>query len=205
MTAKGGKEAALAQMDGSGKAADMQADAPRRCSRRFVPDAERYVRIRLATSVLRETMDQFRQKNQGPILELASRSFARLTLGSFCGLRVELNDRSDPVLWGVRSGATTVALEGMSDGTSDQLFLALRIASLEHYFRDHPPIPFVVDDILIKFDDDRAVAALEALHELASHTQVVMFTHHQHLLDLATKRLPAGACSVSRVALPAAP
>ncbi len=204
LTAKGGKEAALAQMDGSGKAADMQADAEALLAQ-IRSDAERYVRLKLATSVLREAMEQFRQKNQGPILELASQLFARLTLGSFCGLRVELNDRGDPVLWGVRSGATTVPLEGMSDGTSDQLFLALRIASLEHYFRDHPPIPFVVDDILIKFDDDRAVAALEALHELAGHTQVVMFTHHQHLLDLATTRLPAGACSVSRVALPAAP
>ena len=204
LTATGGKEAALALMDGSGKAADAQADAEALLAQ-IRSDAERYVRLRLATSVLRETMKQFREKNQGPILEVASRVFARLTLGSFCGLRVELNDEGAPVLLGVRNGATTVPLEGMSDGTSDQLFLALRVASLENYFRDHPPIPFVVDDILIKFDDDRAVAALETLHDLARHTQVVMFTHHQHVLDLATQRLPEGACSVSRVALPASP
>jgi uncharacterized protein YhaN len=189
LTATGGKETALALMDGSGKAADAQAEAEALLAQ-VRSDAERYVRLKLATSVLREAMEQFRQKNQGPILELASRIFARLTLGSFCGLRVELNDQGTPVLLGVRNGAVTVPLEGMSDGTSDQLFLALRIASLEHYFRDHSPIPFVVDDILIKFDDDRAVAALETLHDLARHTQVVMFTHHRHLLDLAMQRLP---------------
>ena len=204
LTATGAKVAELARRDGSGKAADAQADAEALLAQ-IRSDAERYVRLKLATSVLRETMEEFRKKNQGPILKVASRVFARLTLGSFCGLRVELNDQGAPVLWGVRSGATTVPLEGMSDGTSDQLFLALRIASLENYFRDHPPIPFVVDDILIKFDDDRAVAALETLHDLARHTQVVIFTHHRHLLDLAMQRLPEGACSVSRVALPASP
>ena len=204
LTAAGGKETALALMDGSGKAADAQAEAEALLAQ-VRADAERYVRLKLAASVLRETMEQFRQKNQGPILELASRVFTRLTLGSFCGLRVELNDQGAPTLLGVRTGATTVPLDGMSDGTSDQLFLALRIASLENYFRDHAPMPFVVDDILIKFDDDRAVAALETLHELAQHTQVVMFTHHRHLLDLAMQRLPEGACSVSHVALPASP
>ena len=204
LTATGGKETALALMDGSGKAADAQAEVEALLAQ-IRADAERYVRLKLATGVLRETMEQFRQKNQGPILELASRIFSRLTLGSFCSLRVELNDSGAPALLGVRNGAETVPLEGMSEGTSDQLFLALRIASLENYFRDHPPIPFVVDDILIKFDDDRAVAALETLHELSRHTQVVMFTHHRHLLDLATQRLPEGACSISSVALPAAP
>ena len=48
----------------------------------------------------------------------------------------------------------------MSDGTADQLYLALRLASLETYLDDHEPIPLVVDDILVNFDDARALAAL---------------------------------------------
>lgn len=204
LTAIGGQNTELERMDGSGKAADAQAEAEALLAQ-VRADAERYVRLKLAMRVLRDTTEQFRQKNQGPILELASRLFARLTLGSFCGLRVELDDQAEPSLLGVRTGANAVPLSGMSDGTSDQLFLALRIASLEIYFRDHAPIPFIVDDILIKFDDDRSIAALETLHELAQHTQVVMFTHHQHLLDIAESRLPAGACTIARVGLPEAP
>jgi uncharacterized protein YhaN len=51
-------------------------------------------------------------------------------------------------------------------------------------------MPFVVDDILIKFDNDRAAAALQALAELSQKTQVIFFTHHRHLVELAAKRMP---------------
>ena len=79
---------------------------------------------------------------------------------------------------------------GMSDGTADQLYLALRLAGLEHYLEANEPMPFIVDDILIKFDNDRAAAALQALAELSHQTQVIFFTHHRHLVDLAAKNLP---------------
>jgi len=89
----------------------------------------------------------------------------------------------------------------MSDGTCDQLYLALRLASLEMYVREHRPIPFIVDDILINFDDGRAIAALKALAQLARHTQVIFFTHHEHLLEVARKALGA---PISGVTLPVA-
>jgi len=37
--------------------------------------------------------------------------------------------------------------------------LALRLASLESWLQSHEPIPFIVDDILLNFDDGRAIAA----------------------------------------------
>jgi len=77
----------------------------------------------------------------------------------------------------------------MSDGSCDQLYLALRLASLEAYLDTHEPMPFIVDDILLNFDNDRAVAALKALAELSRHTQVIFFTHHEHLVEIAKKCL----------------
>jgi uncharacterized protein YhaN len=77
----------------------------------------------------------------------------------------------------------------MSEGARDQLYLALRLATLETYLAKHEPIPFVVDDILIKFDDDRSVAALKALARLSELTQVIFFTHHDHLVELAKQNL----------------
>jgi uncharacterized protein YhaN len=73
----------------------------------------------------------------------------------------------------------------MSDGTCDQFYLALRIASLEHYFTAHEPVPFIVDDVLLNFDDARAAAAIAALDTLSARTQVIFFTHHKHLVELA--------------------
>ena len=51
--------------------------------------------------------------------------------------------------------------------------------------RARRPAPFVADDILLDFDDARARAALEALVELSRHVQVIVLTHHPHLLQVA--------------------
>lgn len=154
-------------------------------------DVEHYARLRIAGRVLTLAMERFREKSQGPILRKASELFNRITCGSFEGLRAEQGPDGHPVLVGVRQqGKEAVAVEGMSDGTADQLFLSLRLAGLDHYLDANEPMPFIVDDILIKFDDARAAAALQALAELSGRTQVIFFTHHRHLAELASRDLP---------------
>jgi uncharacterized protein YhaN len=88
----------------------------------------------------------------------------------------------------------------MSDGTTDQLYFALRIAAIEDYLDHAEPMPFIADDLFINFDDKRAAAGFRVLNELGKKTQVLFFTHHEHLLDVARKTLGA---SVSMIALPA--
>ena len=80
----------------------------------------------------------------------------------------------------------------MSAGTRDQLYLALRLASLEKYMETAEPMPFIVDDVLVDFDDRRTEAALQALAGLAGKTQVILFTHHSQLVGQA-QRLRAAA------------
>jgi len=46
-------------------------------------------------------------------------------------------------------------------------------------------MPFVVDDILIGFDDNRTRVCLEVLAELSTSIQVLLFTHHRRVLELA--------------------
>ena len=73
----------------------------------------------------------------------------------------------------------------MSEGTRDQLFLALRLALVERYVSDAEPLPFIADDLLVNFDDERAGEALRVLSALSENTQVMLYTHHPHLLDVA--------------------
>jgi uncharacterized protein YhaN len=87
----------------------------------------------------------------------------------------------------------------MSDGACDQLYLALRVASLETWLERHEPVPFIVDDILISFDNDRSAATLEVLAELSCRTQVIFFTHHEHLVEIARQRVPEAALFVHRL------
>jgi len=80
----------------------------------------------------------------------------------------------------------------MSDGTCDQLYLALRLAAIEQFTRRAEPLPLLVDDILIRFDDERARETLAVLGELSQQHQVIFFTHHQRLGQLADEVLGAG-------------
>jgi uncharacterized protein YhaN len=83
-------------------------------------------------------------------------------------LETDDNAQDQPVWIGVRADGQRVDVRDMSDGTRDQLYLALRLASLEQYLVHNEPLPLVVDDILIQFDDRRAEAALRLLAELST-------------------------------------
>jgi len=157
---------------------------------RLQVDARDYARKKLAAVLLRRAMERYRERGQGPLVRRASELFAELTLGSFAGLRAEFDDDGRPVLIGVRPGRNrTTPIEGMSTGTRDQLYLALRLASLEEDFRGQEPLPFIVDDILIQFDDARAAGALRVLARIAERVQVIFFTHHAHLRNIARTTL----------------
>lgn len=182
---------ALQSMDGGGAAALAEEEAQELLAR-ISAHSEQYARLKLAGVLLRKAIERYRDKNEGPVVSRASQLFALLTLGSFSGMKTEFDEKGKPILVGLRPDKTLVPVEGMSDGTRDQLYLALRLASLEMHVREQQPIPFIVDDILVNFDDERAAAALRALAELARHTQVIFFTHHEHLLDLAEEQLEEG-------------
>jgi uncharacterized protein YhaN len=181
----GRENAELSRMDGGDRAAVI-AEEMQSILGGLERDVEQYARLKIATRILSLAIERFREKSQGPILKRASNRFSRITCGSFEGVRADHNPDGNPVLVGVRLGGKgIVPVEGMSDGTADQLYLALRLAGIEHYLDGNEPMPFIVDDILIKFDDSRAAAALQALAEISAKTQVIFFTHHRHLVELA--------------------
>lgn len=151
-------------------------------------DAHRYLRLQLAMHLLRAQIERFRRESQGPLLARASELFRRATAESFDRLGTGFAGDDTPVLVGLR-GDTEVVVEGMSDGTRDQLYLALRIAAIERHLAHHEPMPMVLDDLLMTFDDRRCLAILPILRELAEQTQVLLFTHHRHLGELAREAL----------------
>jgi len=44
-----------------------------------------------------------------------------------------------------------------------------------------------VDDVFVDFDDKRAAAAIEVLGTLSRKVQVIMLTHHEHLVEVARR------------------
>jgi uncharacterized protein YhaN len=57
----------------------------------------------------------------------------------------------------------------------------------------------VLDDVLIHADDERARAALEVLGEVSRRIQVLFFTHHRRIVELATGALPKESLRVHRL------
>ncbi|WP_395699364.1 AAA family ATPase [Aquabacterium sp.] len=146
--------------------------------------AERYVTVATAARLLRWAIDRYRERKQGPLLQRAGALFAQLTLGSFSRLVPDF-EVTPPRLIALRPSGERVDIGGLSEGTRDQLFLALRLAALEMHIAADRPLPFIADDLFVNFHDSRSRAGLAALGELARKTQVIFLTHHAHLVDVA--------------------
>jgi len=170
--------------DGSAVAANASEEAEQQLAT-MVSGVEQYLRLQIAALILEQRIEDYRKKNQAPVLARAGELFSKLTVGSYANLRDELDESGKPILLGVRPDDVEVYVDGMSDGTRDQLYLSLRLATIEQHLSKGEPMPFVVDDILIGFDDNRTKVCLEVLAELALSTQVLLFTHHRRVLELA--------------------
>jgi uncharacterized protein YhaN len=159
------------------------------------------VRLRLAQTLLRAGIDRFRRQQQGPLLGRAGALFARLTEDRYHRLSVEETETGQLFIVAVRPDRSECPADRLSDGTRDQLYLALRLAAIESYAVRTEPLPFIADDLLVNFDDRRARAALRVLAEFGTVTQTILFTHHSHIAELAEPalvslhRLPEEAAS----------
>jgi uncharacterized protein YhaN len=60
-----------------------------------------------------------------------------------------------------------------SDGTVDQLYLALRLAVSQELM---PGAPMILDDALVRFDEERMKAALDLLKEESAERQIILFS-----------------------------
>ncbi|WP_322101512.1 ATP-binding protein [Paraburkholderia sp. J41] len=189
----------------NGQAGAALAEAKRQEALSAMSDAaEEYLEAATASRLLKWATDRYRDQKQGPMLRRAAEIFNGLTLGEFSRLLVD-TERTPPALHARRNTGQSVEVSGMSEGTRDQLFLALRIAALELQLASKAALPFVADDLFINFDDERAKAGFEALRDLSAKTQVLFLTHHDHLLP-AIREVFGAAVNVvelQRVAAPA--
>lgn len=169
------------------------------CAASLRRDAARFTRLRLAMYLLQSQIERFRKENQGPLLAKSGAVFNKITCGAFSGLGADFNAEDIPVLVGLRPDESKVSIDGMSDGSRDQLYLALRLAALEQHLETHEPIPLILDDLLMTFDNNRAKAILPQLHALAQRTQIFLFTHHEHIVELCRQTLGDGQFQLHRL------
>ncbi|WP_158742039.1 AAA family ATPase [Acidisphaera sp. L21] len=154
---------------------------------------DEYLLLRVASGMLGRALDRV-EESAGPTgVQRIAAAFEAITGGTWT-IRASENARGETTLQAVERAANELPkqIDQLSEGTRDQLYLALRLVAIESHVAAAPPLPFIADDILQTFDDTRAHAAMQALVGLSQHVQVIVLTHHPHLLEIA-KTLPVHA------------
>jgi uncharacterized protein YhaN len=156
-----------------------------RCDRRGDGGrGERHVEAATAAALLRWVIDRHRATAQAPLIERAGAMFAQVTAGAFTGLVLDYADDDDrPLIKGLRSDATRIGVHVMSEGTRDQLYLALRLGAISSRGGSQA-LPVVCDDLLITADDGRAGEMLRVLAAASKGNQIILFSHHEHIVDV---------------------
>ncbi|HUE45604.1 MAG TPA: AAA family ATPase [Aestuariivirgaceae bacterium] len=146
---------------------------------------ETWTGIAAAEKLLSAAIEAYRAQHQNPLLDRVSEAFAVATGNNFLGISLDFDDADSQRIVAVRADGERLGVDALSEGTADQLFLALRIATIEDHARRAQPLPFVADDLFVTFDDTRTKAGLTLLAELGRTTQTIVFTHHQHVVEAA--------------------
>ncbi len=140
---------------------------------------DQWIVIRLAHEMLTRSIDLFSSENEPQLLGSASGYLAKLTDGKY--LKVE-HDSQDKNKFFVRDrqGAQW-APDRLSTGAREQLFLAIRMAFIDLHCSEHEPLPVIMDDCFVNFDDQRATNALDVIANWDDSIQTVLLSCHARI------------------------
>ncbi len=151
--------------------------------------ARRYLTLRAGIAAAEEALRLFRDRHRGAMMERASEAFRLISRGAYRALTTAPNGQSETLIALGADGGSKEAAQ-LSKGARFQLYLALRVAGYHELARSRAPAPFVADDIMETFDHFRAEEALRLFADMGRVGQVIYFTHHQHLAEIAKAVCP---------------
>jgi uncharacterized protein YhaN len=129
-----------------------------------------YASLEYAQNALATARLELQRRFAPRITQRAQALFTKLTGGRYDRLMLG-EDLS--VQAGATGEDTLRSQQWRSDGTIDQLYLALRLAVAQELT---PEAPLVLDDALVRFDDHRLATAVDILRHEAETKQVILFT-----------------------------
>ena len=142
----------------------------KRINERIVKLEDTYAALLIAQETLTAARAELQRRFAPRITQRAQKLLSRMTGGRYHSLTM-----SEDFSLQAGAGEEDTVHDAMwrSDGTVDQLYLALRLAVAEEL---NPEAPLILDDALVRFDDKRMKAAVGILKEMAKDKQVICFT-----------------------------
>ncbi len=170
---------------------------PADLDRRLVAARAEYDRLNETREVLTTASDLIQQASEkvqqwfAPALNAeVTKQVARLTRGAYPELRIDKGFRISVIVDG-----RSHDVKDLSRGTIDQFYFALRLAITELLTAGGEPAPFILDDSLVHYDDERMAATLSILAEVGRTNQVILLTCHRREVD-AARALGSGAATI---------
>lgn len=143
---------------------------------------DRWRTLAVTGRLLQSIRKTYEEERQPETLREASKYLERMTEGRYRRVWTPLGE--DVLLVDDAQGKP-LAIDLLSQGTREQLFLSLRMALANCYARRGAALPMVLDDVLVNFDTHRAQAAAAVLRDFAqSGHQLFVFSCHEHIMSL---------------------
>ncbi len=150
--------------------------------------AEQWVVERLAQELLSRSIERFAADNEPALLQLSRKFLSKLTGGKYTSID---RDNTDSGLFIVRNAqAEGFEPSRLSTGTREQLYLAIRMAYITHHCEQHEPLPVIMDDCFVNFDDARTRLALEAIADWDDSMQTIVLSCHWRVVQMLSEVAP---------------
>ncbi len=136
---------------------------------------------RIALDLLQSVKNKYEKEKQPEVIGKAKKHFSKITDGKYPDLRVPFGQQEITIS---DRHKKIKALRALSRGTKEQLLLSLRLGFIESYEKEAEPLPIVMDEVLVNFDEKRAQKLSEILSDFGQNRQILIFTCHRHTADL---------------------
>lgn len=130
---------------------------------------------------LSKTQENYEAGKQPLILDRANQFLQAMTGGKY-SLRLSENGKDISI---IDSQFREKDSKIWSSGTGDQVYLAVRLAMALSFGEQVEPLPIVLDDIFVRFDETRQKETLRFLLDLGKEQQIFLFTCHARTMKIA--------------------
>ena len=150
--------------------------------------AEQWIVNRLAQELLAKSIELFAEENEPQLLKLSRKYLTELTGGRYVTVEHD-SSRKEPFL--VRNKMSEAfPPERLSTGTREQLYLAIRMAYIAQHCESQDPLPVVMDDCFVNFDDLRTENAVRSIANWNPDIQTILLSCHSRLPKILSKVAP---------------
>ncbi len=151
----------------------------------FQAVAKEWATVRISQLILSKAKSIYETERQPVVIQKAKELFSLMTNGEYVNLIAPVSENAFIV---ERYDGMRFSPDELSQGTGEQLYLSLRL-SLALAYQAPSPMPIILDDIMVNFDDERKQNTKYVIEQVAENHQILFFTCHQQIKDLFHQEL----------------